>query len=139
MNASKFLVSTAAAIAVIGAAGFAYAQTTSPATGAPADPQAQNAAPVTDGAMPADPNTPNQDRTNANGGMKNGNMKNGMNNGMNNGTSGTMHRDANGRMNRGSMNNANGMNNNDASGTAGTAPSDNSNSTTERPARAARN
>ena len=131
MNASKFLVSTAAAIAVIGAAGFAYAQTTSPATGAPADPQAQNAAPVTDGAMPADPNSPNQDRTNANG-----NMNNGMKSGMNNGTSGTMHRNANGTMKRGSMNNANGMNNNDASGTA---PTDNANSTTERPARAAHN
>ena len=130
MNASKFLVSAAAAIAVVGAAGFAYAQTTSPATGTPTDPQAQNAAPVTDSAMPGNANTPNQDRTDANGNM---------NNGMNNGTTGTMHRNANGTMKRGPMNNANGMNNSDASGTAGTAPNDNSNSSTERPARAARN
>jgi len=118
MNASKFLVSAATAIAVVGAAGFAYAQTTTPATGATTDPQTQNPAPTTNGAMPASPNTPNQGTTDANGNM-------------NNGSTGTM--------NRNSTNGTRGMNSNGTSGSMGTAPNDNANSSTERPARAARN
>lgn len=64
MNASKFLVSTATAIAVIGGASFAYAQSTTPATGTTTDPQAQSTAPTTSGTMPADANsTMNRDST----------------------------------------------------------------------------
>jgi hypothetical protein len=125
MNASRFLVSAATAIAVVGAAGFAYAQTTSPATGATTDPQTQNQAPMSNAAMPANSNMPSQSASDVNGTM-------------NSGTMGTTTRGANGHMNRNSTRMHNGMNSNGASGTMGNGSNDNS-SSTELPARAARN
>ena len=104
MNASKFLVSAATAIAVVGAAGFAYAQTTSPSTSATSDPQTQNPAPMTNGTTPARPDTMTRGTTDANGQM-------------NSGSTGAMNRNSTGTT-RG-MNNANGMRSNDAAGTMG--------------------
>ena len=50
MNVSKFLVSSAAAIAIVGAVSFAYAQTTTPSTPTPDATTAQTpaASPATD-------------------------------------------------------------------------------------------
>lgn len=148
MNTSKFLTSTAAALAVVGAVGLSYAQTsTDSSTGKPLDPAMQT--PNTDGSAA----TMNRGSSGATTDGTTGPMSNGSTGNMNNGSTGPMGNGSTGSMSKrsaagmnngstGSMNRKSRTGTNDMntdSGATGNAPTDNNATMNERAPRAARN